>query len=167
MAYQETDNSGKHILGKPRANRVRGTGQSGDRPSEGGCGGHNVSRKHLSPLMVRVLLDVGDGIERGELLEKLYRLPRRYCGFDADLCLRGGERQDHERRYHRAQPVLTRSLSRLEKRGLVRLIRRGRYVKGVTLTEEGRCLVRELCAGEKEARPESKATRLRARICDG
>lgn len=118
--------------------------QETDRVSEDKCGSQNLNRKWLSPVMRLILVHVRNGIERGALVERIYGLERRYCGYDADSCLRGKEKTDYKRRYRRAQPVLSRSLKRLEQRGLVNLTRHGRYIKGVVLTDKGKALADEL-----------------------
>ena len=107
-----------------------------------------VNQKHLSGLMKAILahIDETDGIERGEIVERVFGLERRYCRFYTDPCMRPKEKQDFERRYRCVQPVVSRCLRKLENRGLVRLIRHGRYVKKVDLTLQGRMLK------EKEAK---------------
>jgi len=62
--------------------------------------------------------------------------------------MRAKELRDYEQLYRKKQPVITRTLSRLEKNGLVRLTRRDRYVKKVELTLKGTRIVRELTVGE-------------------
>ncbi len=114
------------------------------RPSEGQCRGQKVNHKRLSSLMKLILVHSADGIERGALVEAIFGLERRYRGYDADLCLRGRQKMDYETRYRRVQPVLSRSLRRLEERGLVELARPGRYAKQIALTEQGKQVVREL-----------------------
>jgi len=117
---------------------------AGDRPAGSIYGYHKVNRKRLSSLMVEILLCIGDGIERGVLVKHVFGLERRYCGYFSDPCLRGKQKRDYEDRYRRAQPVVTRTLKRMEKRGLVQLIRHSKYVKQVSLTEEGRIVARRL-----------------------
>jgi hypothetical protein len=126
--------------------------QEADRVSKRKCGSQNLSRKWLSPVMRFILAHGRNGIERGALVECIYGLERRYRGFDVDLCLRGTEKTDYEHRYRRAQPVLSRSLKRLERRGLVTLVRHGQYVKAVTLTDKGRVLAGQLCEGDTRIR---------------
>jgi len=115
-----------------------------DRPSEALCGLQKVNQKHLSPLMKFILLHAGDGIEQGTVIERFYHLERRYCGYDADLCLRGKQKREYERRYRRAQPALSRALRRLQKRGLVNLVKHSSYVKEVFLTVEGKAIAQML-----------------------
>jgi len=122
---------------KGGGSNVRNTGTSEDKPLETKYSGQKVNHNHLSPLMKFVLLNAADGFERGELVEKFYRLERRYCGYDADLCLRGKQKRDYECRYRRSQPVVSRTLKRLEKRGLVNLIKRRNYIKKICLTQKG------------------------------
>ena len=104
-----------------------------------------VSHKRLSRLMRAVLshIDIDKGIERGELIECIFRLPRRYRGYFTAPRMSANEKRKYERRYRCAQPVLTRCLRKLENRGLVRLIRHGRYVKRINLTPRGVMLTRQ------------------------
>ena len=104
-----------------------------------------VSHKRLSKLMRAVLsqIDIDKGVERGELVECIFGLPRRYCGYFTDPCMAANKKRKFERRYRCAQPVLTRCLRKLENRGLVRLIRHGRYVKRINLTPQGVMLIRQ------------------------
>lgn len=119
-------------------------------PSASKYEGGKVSRNHLSELMKWILLNAGDGIDRGTVIERFYRLERRYCGYDANLCLRGKQKRDYERRYRRAQPVVTRSINRLAKRGLVNPIKPGSYVKLISLTEKGKAVAESLLNGGNE-----------------
>ena len=102
---------------------------------------HKVSRTRLSPLMRYVLENAGDRIERGKIVEVYAGLKRRYRGWYAYPCMGRKEAAEYQTRYRRFQPTLTRSLKRLELRGLVRLIRHGKYMKWVELTEQGRAVV--------------------------
>ena len=110
-------------------------------PSQSKYENRKVSRNHLSALMTFILLNADGGIPRGKITERFYGLDRRYSGYYADPCLRGKQKSRYENRYRRAQPSISR---RLEKRGLVRLIRRARYVKEVCLTEKGSLLTQIL-----------------------
>jgi len=103
-----------------------------------------VNRNSLSELMKFILCHIGDGIERGEIVEKYYGLERRYCGYYTDPCMYPKELRDYEHLYRKKQPVITKTLSRLEKRGLVQLIRQNQYVKRISLTKKGRTVVQEL-----------------------
>jgi len=109
-------------------------------PSQSKYENRKVSRNHLSALMRFILLNAYGGIPRGEITERFYGLERRYSGYYTDPCLRGKQKSLYESRYRRAQSSISKALRRLEKRGLVRLIRRGQYVKRVYLTEKGRVL---------------------------
>jgi len=107
-----------------------------------------LNHNHLSPLMEFILLNAGDGIERGQIVEKFYGLERRYCGWYTDPCFTPKEKRDYEHRYRRIQPVVTRALNRLAVRGLVQLIRRGLYVKEIRLTSEGKSIAQHLKGNE-------------------
>jgi len=107
-------------------------------PPESKYEGQKVSQNHLSSLMKCILLSADGGTQRGEIAENFYGLERRYCGgYYVEACLRGRQKDDYDRRYRRAQPAISKALKRLEERGLVRLVRFGRYVKEVCLTEKG------------------------------
>jgi hypothetical protein len=94
----------------------------------------------LSSLMKWIVINAGDGIDRGEIVSQYFHLERRYCGFFTDPCMKGKEKRDYETRYRRVQPALSRSLLRLQQRGLVELIRHRRYVKEIRLTAMGKQL---------------------------
>jgi DNA-binding transcriptional ArsR family regulator len=113
-------------------------------PSQSKYENQKVSRKHLSPLMKCILFNSDGGIQRGEIVERVYGLERRYSGYYTDSCLRGKQKSHYARQYRRAQPAISKALRRLEERGLVRLIRRGRYVKEIRLTEKGSILTQIL-----------------------
>jgi hypothetical protein len=114
-------------------------------PPESKYEGHKVSQSHLSALMKSILLSADGGTQRGEITANFYGLTRRYCGgYYVEACLRGREKHRYDRRYRRAQPAISKALGRLEERGLVRLVRFGRYVKEVFLTEKGTLLAQKL-----------------------
>ncbi len=115
----------------------------GYQPSETKCSSQKVNRNRLSKLMMAILnyVDGTDGVERGELVQYVFGLERRYCGYYSDPCMPPREKREYERRYRRAQPVVSRCLRRLESKGLVHLIRHGRYVKAVALTSDGMAAV--------------------------
>lgn len=113
-------------------------------PSELKYENKKVSQNHISALMKFILLSAGGGIQRGEITEKFYGLERRYCGHYTDPCLRRKEKIRYEYQYRRAQPATSKVLKRLERRGLVRLIRHGKYVKEVCLTEKGKLIAQKL-----------------------
>lgn len=125
--------------------RVENNRASKDKPSQRKYRSPKVNRKHLSRLMRAVLshIDIDKGVERGELVECIFGLLRRYRGYFTDPCMSANEKRKYERHYRRAQPVLTRCLRKLESRGLVRLIRHGRYVKRINLTTRGVLLTRQ------------------------
>ena len=103
-----------------------------------------VSQKRLSKLMRFILVNTGDGIERAEIIAKYYNLDRRYCKFFTDPCFSRQEKRQFDRRFRRAQAAVTKSLDRLEHRGLVELVRRKQYVKDVQLTSAGRIVRQSL-----------------------
>ncbi len=107
-------------------------------PSESKYERPKLSQNHLSALMRFILLNTGTGMQRGEIAEQYYDLERRYCGCYIDNCLHGKQKIHYERHYRRAQPAISKALKRLQKRGLIRLIRHGRNVKEVFLTIEGK-----------------------------
>ena len=109
-------------------------------PSQSKYENRKVSRNHLSALMRFILLNADGGIQRGEITERFYGLERRYLGYFADPCLRGKQKSRYENRYRRAQPSISKALRKLEKRGLIRLIRRDKNVKHVHLTEKGKTM---------------------------
>jgi len=124
---------------------VPSTGKDRDRPSEAKTRPQKVSRGALSAIMKSILVCIGSCMERGSLVESLYGLERRYRGWYTDPCFGEKEKQAYEQTYARIQPVVTRSLNRMEKRGLVTLMRHGRYVKWIALTDKGKVLAGELC----------------------
>ena len=132
--------------------RVVRTGQSTvhnivrviDMPSQSKYEKQKLSQNHLSSLMKCILSNADGGIQRGEITEKFYGLERRYSGCYSDPCLRGKQKSDYERQYRRAQPAISKALRKLENRSLVRLIRHGKYVKGVWLTEKGMLVAQKL-----------------------
>jgi len=126
-------------------NHVQNIGVPEDKSPQRKHRSEKVSHKRLSRLMCAVLsyIDVDKGVERGELVECIFGLPRRYRGYFVDPCMSANEKAKYERRYRCAQPVLTRCLRKLENRGLVRLIRHGRYVKRINLTPQGVMLTQQ------------------------
>ena len=113
-------------------------------PSESKYERQKVSQNRLSALMKFIVLSVDGGIERGEIVEKYYRLERRYCGHYVENCLRGKQKKLYDRRYRAAQSAISKALGRLANQGLVRLIRYGQYVKQACLTEEGARMAKKL-----------------------
>ena len=133
-----------HALGED------GSGSNGPKVEEGL--GRTIESEHegetvnrFSKLMRWILLNAGDGIQRGEITSGYYGLERRYVGFYPDPCLSRSSEAQHQRQYRRAQPAVSRALARLAARGLVELVRHGTVVKAVRLTargsEEARALV--------------------------
>lgn len=110
-----------------------------------------VNRNRLSMLMRWILEHTGNGIDRGQIVEGFYGLERRYCKWYTDPCFTPKEKWEYERRYRLVQPVVSRTLRRLETRGLVQSTRHGRYAKRIQLTAEGKIIAKELTEtyGEK------------------
>ena len=121
-------------------------------PSQSKYENRKVGRNHLSALMRFILLNADGGIQRGEITERFYGLDRRYSGYYTDPCLRVKQKSRYENRYRRAQPSISKALRRLEKRGLVRLIRRNKYVKSVHLTKKGRAMSNTLDNSDRSIR---------------
>jgi DNA-binding transcriptional ArsR family regulator len=164
----EINNNINTDMGEIAARTNRGTGASpaAELLSRANLGKKKVSRRKLSPLMIEILHAIGDGIERGALVEKLYGLRRRYRGWYTDPCLRGNTKREHDRRYRNAQAVLSRTLKRLQRRGLITLVRKHEYVKAVSLTEKGRMVVNQVWSTGKDFEGEELClvqVRLRAR----
>jgi hypothetical protein len=140
----------KNIAEKGPTGRVQSITTPDVWPSEAEYGIRNVNQKHISKLMRDILscIDSADGIiERGELVANPYDIGgRKYCGFYVDPCFGETKSRKYNRCYRRAQPAMTRALNKLEGRGLVQLVRHGRYIKKIELTAEGKmiveCLVR-------------------------
>ena len=118
-----------------------------------------VNQNHLSGLMAFILINTGNGIERGEILEHYYYLERRYCGYYTDPCFRPKESKDYEQRYRRANPAVSRTLKRLEKRGLIELIRRKHYAKKVKLTPKGHTIARVLIKAKSRGKQKNQFDR--------
>ena len=108
-----------------------------DMPSESNMESEKLNHKRLSCLMRKILVNVGHGIERGELFSKLYKLERGYCGYYTDPCFSSCKKREYDKGYMKAQPVLTKCLLRLVKRGLVELQKHGKVVKYIRLTPTG------------------------------
>jgi len=106
-------------------------------PSEAKYESQKLSQNHLSALMRFILLNADGGIQRGEIVEKFHGLERRYCGWFTDPCFSPKQEKDYECRYNRVQPVVSRTLRRLQRCGFVQLIRHGKYVKELRTTPGG------------------------------
>ncbi|MCX5638835.1 MAG: hypothetical protein NTX52_14250 [Planctomycetota bacterium] len=115
-----------------------------DMPSEQKYKSQKVSRNCLSMLMRWILEHTGNGIDRGQIVEGFYGLDRRYCKWYTDPCFTPKEKCEYERRYRLVQPVVSRTLRRLETRGLVQSTRHKRYIKRIQLTAEGKIIAKEL-----------------------
>ena len=115
-------------------------------PSGDHLGTIKVSQYRLSGRMRQILLNIGDEIERGELLSRLYGFERNYCGYWNELCVYGKEKRDHLRRYGSAQAAMSRSLLRLQSRGLITTIKggKGKVIKKIVLTETGKRIAQML-----------------------
>ena len=103
---------------------------------------NNIS--HLSQLGRWILANAGDGIDRADIVARYFGIQRLYCNFYVDPCFSQKERRRHSHRYRYSQPRVTMTLKRLERRGLVHLIRHGKYVKEVNLTEKGTLIADKL-----------------------
>lgn len=94
---------------------------------------------------ILVFIDGPKCVERGELVAVLYDIGgRRYCGYYVDPCFSKTESRKYNQCYKRAQPAITRCLKKLEGRGLVNLLRHGRYIKKIKITAEGKMLIEGL-----------------------
>ena len=112
--------------------------------------GQKVANVQLTALACWILQHTAEGIERGRIAEGFFGLERRYCGWFTDPCFGPNKKRTYEQAYRHAQPRITKTLKRLEKLGLIHLIRERAYVKHVTLTEEGREIARQLKVGPKK-----------------
>jgi hypothetical protein len=111
----------------------------------------------LSGLQERILANAGSGLARGDIAQGEYALERRYRGFYTDPYMTRNSKKEYEARYRRCQPTITKSLRRLEARGLVRLIRQGPCVKTLELTDLGRNLLTQIAGNHERARELSAA----------
>ena len=101
-----------------------------------------VNLTHFSKLARWILLNTGDGIERGQITEDFFGIERLYCGWYVDPCYTSKEIRERANKSGKAQSLITKTLSRLEQLGLVRLVRRKQYVKAVELTQSGKAVVK-------------------------
>jgi len=137
-----------------------------DRLLEANCELQNVNQNHSSRLMRDILafIDGSECVERGELVAAFYDVGgRRYCGCYLDPCYSKTQNRKFNRCYKRAQPAITRCLKKLEDRGLVKLLRHGRYVKRITLTPQGKTLAGAMRRTKEE--PGSKQNPIETQIC--
>ena len=119
----------------------------GDRLLEVNCEPQNVNQNHISCLMRNILafIDGSECVDRGELVAAFYDVGgRRYCGCYLDPCYSKTQNRKYRHCYKRAQPAITRCLKKLEGRGLVKLLRHGRYIKKIKITAEGKMLIEGL-----------------------
>ena len=113
-------------------------------PSESKYESQKVKKtRRLTELSRWILENVGDGIERGDITEKFFGLERRYCGSWIETCMSRRKQREYDREYRKKQPLVSYSLRRLERLGLVRPIRKRQYVKAVQLTDKGMALAQE------------------------
>ena len=112
-------------------------------PSESKYEGPKVNNR-FSELAKWILLNIGDGIDRADIVARYFGIERLYCGFYVDPCFRPKERRRHNHLYRHSQPRVTMTLKRLERRGLIHLIRHGKYVKRIRLKEKGKAVAKEL-----------------------
>ena len=108
------------------------------------CQRQKVKRNRFSELSQWILLNIGDGMERGKIIEAYFKIERLYCGWYVDPCFTPKEKRNRDRKYMNAQPLITMTLKRLEQRGFVQLIRHGQYVKEIRLTTEGKAIAEKL-----------------------
>lgn len=106
--------------------------------------GPKVNRNCLSNQIKFIMVNAGDGADRGEIFARYYGLARRYLGYYTDPCMHGKELREYQKLYCEKQPVFTKALRRLEAKGLVKLIKHGCYVKRIHLTHEGSLLAAQL-----------------------
>jgi len=95
-----------------------------------------------------------EGIERGEIAARIWGLERRYRHGDLDVYMNDWKRRQYECLYRQVQPLITQALQTLESRGMVRLVRHGRYVKFVHLTPEGLAVARGIIEKKKNGAAE-------------
>ena len=112
-------------------------------PSESKYEDQKVNSR-FSELAKWILLNTGDGIDRADIIARYFEIGRLYCGYYVDPCFTSKEHRKHENKYRHAQPRVTMTLKRLEQIGLVRVIRRHRYVKAVQLTDKGKAYAQKL-----------------------
>jgi hypothetical protein len=105
-------------------------------------------RRAVSELARWILLNTGDGIERSKIAEGFFKLERLYCGYYLDPCFTISEAKERNSKYKKAQPLITKTVYRLEQLGFVRIIRRKKYVKEVYLTDKGKAIAEELSRNE-------------------
>lgn len=124
------------------------TAHAGDRAADSGSGAWKVSRIRLSKLQKLILVRAANGgVERADVVAEFFKLGRRYRGHHDEACLSHRKEREHQERYRRAQPTVTRALKRLEARGLAQLIRTsGGYIKKIELSIEGQALATVIAA---------------------
>jgi len=128
----------RRISGAANYREISSAASDSVNASETKSEGNNVNSKRLSKLQRWILTKAGDGIERGAIIEKFFKIERRYKGFYTDPCMRPRELRIFERKFNAANASLTRALKPLESRGLVGLIRKRKYVKKAKVTDEGK-----------------------------
>ena len=104
-----------------------------------------VSHNRLSDLMKFILIHTCDNdIDRADIVARYYNLSRRYRKHYTDPCFSRREQREFDGRFGRAQAAVTKSLRRMEERGLVELLRCRQYVKRVRLTSNGELVAHTL-----------------------
>jgi hypothetical protein len=98
----------------------------------------------LSELARWILLHTGDGTDRGQIAEGFFKLERLYCGWYVDPCYNPKVRRERDSKYKKAQPLITKTLWRLQRLRLVELIKHGKCVKKIRLTAAGKAVVQQL-----------------------
>jgi len=130
--------------GQPVNADVLNLGQEQDRSAEDRYESQKVEKTRLSPLARWIVLNAGDGIERGKIAEAFFQIPRFYCGYYVDPCLTSNEKNEHAGKYRKAQPLITKTLLRLQQLGLVELVKHGKCVKEIRSTTAGRAVAEQL-----------------------
>lgn len=144
MFYEDSSKIQRQIVSKEQIQNIE---SRSDRASELKLATTKINTKglnRLSNLAKWILVNAGDGIKRGEIVERYFGIERLYCGFYVDACYSIREKRRRQRRCRHVQPQLSMTLKRMEQRGLVQLIRPRRYVKKIYLTSAGKTLAEQL-----------------------
>ena len=123
------------------SDRVQNIGLAIDRQSHAEYGAQIVESHRSSQLARWILLNIGKGITRSRITKGFFEIEPFYCGWHVDACLTPEEKKKRDKKCRKAQPLITKTLDRLEQRGFVTLIRRRRNVKEIRLTKKGQKLV--------------------------
>lgn len=123
--------------------KVQSIRPTGDQPSKHRFKAPKVNNR-FSELAKWILSNTGDGIDRADIVAGYFSVERLYCGWYVDPCFNPKERRQHDRQHRYSQPRVTMTLKRLERRGLIHLIRPGKCIKKIRLTEMGRAVAEDL-----------------------